>query len=68
MAEVDPVCGRQVGEPSEELSLQHRKQRYYFCSERCLRAFEQSVEKERLQELARAGALLSNGRVRWGLA
>lgn len=68
MVEVDPVCGKSVAEPTEELSFQHKKQQYYFCSERCLRAFAQSVEKERLQELARAGALLSNGRVRWGLA
>ncbi|MBR2979420.1 MAG: YHS domain-containing protein [Myxococcaceae bacterium] len=68
MAEIDPVCGRQVEKPTEELTFHHKRQRYHFCSERCLKAFERRVEKERLQELARAGALLSNGRVRWGLA
>ncbi|MDR0965875.1 MAG: YHS domain-containing protein [Myxococcales bacterium] len=70
MAEIDPVCGKSVDalDDEEELSFQYKKRRYFFCSERCRRAFEQNVERERLQELAQAGALLSNGRVRWGVA
>ena len=66
--EIDPVCGRGVAAPSEALSCEHKKQRYFFCSEGCRRAFEQMIERERLQELARAGALLSKGKVTWGLA
>ena len=49
-------------------SVEYKKRRYYFCSEKCRHAFEARTEKFRLNELARAGALLSPGRVRWGLA
>ena len=63
MAEIDPVCGRQVETPTEELTFHHKRQRYHFCSERCLKAFERRVEKERLQELARAGRRVAQGAV-----
>ncbi|HCF60479.1 MAG TPA: YHS domain protein, partial [Myxococcales bacterium] len=39
-----------------------------FCSERCKLAFEREAERMRLHDLAKVGALLSKGRVRWGLA
>ena len=66
--EFDPVCGRKVEINSGTPSLEHKKKRYYFCSERCKQAFEREAERLRLHELAKVGALLSKGRVRWGLA
>lgn len=64
----DPICGRALNVESLSCSVEYKKRRYYFCSERCRCAFEHRTEKFRLNELARAGALLSPGRVRWGMA
>jgi YHS domain-containing protein len=64
----DPICGRALNVESLSFSIEYKKRRYYFCSETCRTAFEQRTERFRLNELARAGALLSPGRVRWGLA
>jgi YHS domain-containing protein len=64
----DPICGRRLGiEPVSGLSSEFKKRKYFFCSERCRRAFEHHAEKLRLHELARVGALLSPWRVCWGL-
>ncbi|MCY1041310.1 YHS domain-containing protein [Corallococcus sp. bb12-1] len=64
----DPVCGRQLEAPEGHPSSEYKKRRYFFCSEGCRTAFERQAERFRLNELARAGALMSPGRVRWGLA
>lgn len=64
----DPICGRALDVEQLSYSVEYKKRRYYFCSDKCRSAFEARTEKFRLNELARAGALLSPGRVRWGLA
>jgi YHS domain-containing protein len=65
---LDPVCGRNLEEPESQPSTEYKKRRYFFCSERCRSAFEKQAERFRLNELAKAGALLSPGRVRWGIS
>jgi YHS domain-containing protein len=65
---LDPVCGRQLEEPEGQPSTEYKKRRYFFCSEGCRSAFEKQAERFRLNELAKAGALLSPGRVRWGIS
>lgn len=65
---VDPVCGRRLDNAGTGSSAEYKRRRYFFCSEKCRHAFERQTERFRLHELARAGALLSPGRVRWGLA
>lgn len=64
----DPICGRALRTDRLSHSVEYKKRRYYFCSEKCRQAFEARTEKFRLNELARAGALLSPGRIRWGIA
>jgi YHS domain-containing protein len=64
----DPICGKRVEEHPKVLSAEYKQKRYFFCSERCKRAFEHEAEKLRMGELARIGALLNQGKVRWGLA
>lgn len=65
----DPICGKKLGTfPVTPFSAEFKKRRYYFCSERCRAAFERHAERLRVSETARAGALLSPGRVSWGLA
>ncbi len=64
----DPICGKALGVEQQAHSLEYKKRRYYFCSPRCRSAFAARTEKFRVSELMRAGALLSPGRVRWGLA
>ncbi len=66
--EFDPVCGKKVDQDGKTPTTEYKKKRYFFCSERCKQAFEREAERMRLQELAKVGALLSKGRVRWGLA
>ncbi|HZI12720.1 MAG TPA: YHS domain-containing protein [Myxococcus sp.] len=65
---LDPVCGKELATPEGFPSAEYKKRRYFFCSERCRHAFERQAERFRLNELARVGALMSPGRVRWGLA
>jgi YHS domain-containing protein len=65
---VDPICGKPVGGGAVARSFEYKQRKYYFCSDGCKSAFQQRTERFRLQELARAGALLSPGRVRWGVA
>ena len=65
----DPICGKKVEQAAAQTpSAEYKKKRYYFCSEGCKHAFEQEAEKLRLSELAKVGALLTKGKVRWGLA
>ncbi|MGA9522703.1 MAG: YHS domain-containing protein [Myxococcaceae bacterium] len=64
----DPICGRALSPETDRCSVEYKKRTYYFCSEKCREAFQHRTEKFRLNELARAGALLTPGRVRWGLA
>lgn len=64
----DPICGKRVSGPVSPFTSEYKKRAYYFCSERCRTAFEGHKERLRLGELARAGALLSSGKVFWGLA
>ncbi len=64
----DPVCGKKVESSAGVPTSEYKKKRYFFCSDRCRHAFEREAERNRLSELAKAGALLSKGRVRWGLA
>ena len=64
----DPICGRRIAPEGGNKSVEYKRRRYFFCSEGCRHAFEQRAEKFRLNDLARMGALLSPGRVRWGMA
>jgi YHS domain-containing protein len=65
----DPICGKAVEVPSAQTpTAEYKKKRYYFCSDGCRHAFEREAEKLRMTELAKVGALLSKGKVRWGLA
>jgi YHS domain-containing protein len=64
----DPICGKKVETKPATPSAEYKKKRYYFCSEGCKHAFEYEAEKLRMNELAKVGALLSKGKVRWGLA
>lgn len=64
----DPICGKPIADDAEDLpSAEYKKRRYRFCSETCRRAFQSQTVKFRMNELARAGALLTPGKVRWGL-
>lgn len=64
----DPVCGRRVDVLGASTSAEYKRRKYFFCSERCRNTFERQTERFRLAELAKAGALLTPGRVRWGTA
>jgi YHS domain-containing protein len=65
----DPICGVRVDGGAEGVpSSEYKKRRYFFCSEKCRQEFERAAERIRMQEAARAGALFTQGKVRWGLA
>lgn len=66
--QLDPICGRRVEDSSEQPSAEYKRRRYFFCSEHCRHTFERQAERFRCHDLARAGALLTPGSVRWGLA
>lgn len=66
--QLDPICGKRVGVEREKLpSAEYKKRKYFFCSDACKEQFEGKAQMFRVHELARAGALLTPGRVRWGL-
>ncbi|GHG85656.1 YHS domain-containing protein [Comamonas sp. JC664] len=65
---LDPVCGKALDTPEGRPTAEYKKRRYFFCSERCRHAFEKQAERFRFNELARVGALMTPGRVRWGIA
>jgi YHS domain-containing protein len=65
----DPICGRRFGRGKvASYTAEYRRRRYYFCSARCRAAFEKHLQQFRLGEMAKVGALLSPGRVSWGIA
>ena len=64
----DPICGVRVESGEGVPSSEYKKRRYFFCSEKCKVEFEHAAERIRMQEAARAGALFTQGKVRWGLA
>lgn len=63
----DPICGRTVA-PRAPLSFQYKRRVYYFCSDGCRCAFEAKALKFRMAERARAGVLMTTGKLRWGMA
>jgi YHS domain-containing protein len=64
----DPICGVKVCKDEAGPSSEYKKRRYFFCSHRCKAEFDKAAERIRLHEAARAGALFTQGKVRWGLA
>ncbi|MDQ3266841.1 MAG: YHS domain-containing protein [Myxococcota bacterium] len=64
--QLDPICGRKVS--GKVPTTEYKQRKYYFCSDGCLAQFNSRTEKFRLTELAKAGALLTPGKVRWGLS
>ena len=68
MGSYDPICGVPVENGDRTPSSEYKKRRYFFCSEKCKEEFERAAERIRMQEAARAGALFTHGKVRWGLA
>jgi YHS domain-containing protein len=64
----DPICGVRVDSGASGPCAVYKKRRYFFCSDRCKHEFERAAERIRMQEAARAGALFTHGKVRWGLA
>ena len=64
----DPICGVRVESGEGVPSSEYKKRRYFFCSDKCKHEFERAAERIRMQEAARAGALFTQGKVRWGLA
>ena len=64
----DPICGVPVDSRHWTPSSEYKKRRYFFCSDRCKHEFERAAERIHMQEAARAGALFTRGKVRWGLA
>jgi YHS domain-containing protein len=63
---LDPICGKRVDGGSHV--VEYKKQRYVFCSSACKEKFRHQIERDRLQELARLGALFASDKVRWGVA
>ena len=64
----DPICGVPVESSDGTPSSEYKKRRYFFCSQKCKYEFERAAERIRMQEAARAGALFTHGKVKWGLA
>lgn len=64
----DPMCGRKLVPVQETLTAEYKKRTYYFCSQNCRTDFERVAARVRCHEAARAGALLTRGKVRWGIA
>ena len=64
----DPICGVPVENGDRTPCSEYKKRRYFFCSQKCKEEFERAAERIRMQEAARAGALFTHGKVKWGLA
>jgi YHS domain-containing protein len=64
----DPICGVKVVDSAAPHTAEYKRRRYVFCSARCKHEFERAAERIRMHEAARAGALFTQGRIRWGLA
>lgn len=64
----DPICGRKIETARDTPSAEYKKRTYHFCSPDCRTEFEKAAQRVKLHEAARAGALLSRGKVRWAFA
>lgn len=64
----DPICGRKVIPVRDTPTADYKKRNYFFCSDACRQDFERAAERVKLHDAARAGALLTLGKIRWGLA
>jgi YHS domain-containing protein len=64
----DPICGARVDGSAHAPTSEYKKRCYFFCSLRCKAEFDRAAERIHMQEVARAGALFSQGKVRWALA
>lgn len=64
---LDPICGRPVVEDDAE-EVEYKRRRYFFCSDGCRQRFERQAERIHVGELARAGSLFAEEKVRWGVA
>jgi YHS domain-containing protein len=64
----DPICGVKVHHGGASPSSEYKKRQYFFCSHKCKCEFDKAAERIRMSEVARAGALFTQGKVRWGLA
>ena len=64
----DPICGKKLQPIRQTPTAEYKQRTYYFCSDGCRVEFSKAAERVRLNEAARAGALLTLGKVRWGLA
>jgi YHS domain-containing protein len=64
---IDPICGRPVMEEDAE-ALEYKKRKYFFCSDGCRHRFERQAERIHVGEMAKAGSLFGERRVRWGVA
>jgi YHS domain-containing protein len=64
---IDPICGRPVVEDDSE-TLEYKKRKYFFCSDGCRDRFERQAERIHVGELAKAGSLFGERKVRWGVA
>jgi YHS domain-containing protein len=64
---IDPICGRPVVEDDSD-ALEYKKRKYFFCSDGCRDRFERQAERIHVGELAKAGALFGERKVRWGVA
>ena len=42
---VDPICGMEVDPCSTSLTAEYENEKFYFCAEGCLKAFEKNPEK-----------------------
>ena len=64
----DPICGVRLCAEDHSPSSEYKKRRYFFCSNKCKAEFDKAAERIRMHEAAKAGALFTLGKVRWGLA
>ena len=64
----DPICGKKVVPVRDTPAAEYKKRTYWFCSLVCHHEFERAAERVKLHDAAKAGALLTRGKVRWGLA
>ena len=64
----DPICGMKVHKDDCGPCSEYKKRQYFFCSHKCKAEFDRAAERIRMSEVARAGALFTQGKVRWALA
>lgn len=64
----DPICGKKLTPGQDSPRTEYKKRTYFFCSSDCQEEFDRAALRVRLNEAAKAGALLNRGKVRWGMA